>query len=77
MRNPPIFRLKQDRRDPVVRASTSRCPACGAAEPEPLTRTAAAVYFGCEACGHLWNLPKRESLASPTIEYSLMTHDSQ
>ena len=71
MRNPPFFRLKQDRRDSVARASTSRCPACGTAEPALLTRTAAAVYFGCDSCGHLWNRPKRESLTSPAIEYSV------
>ena len=59
MRNPPLFRLKQDRRDPVARAFTSQCPACGTVEPTLLTRTVAAVYFGCDLCGHLWNLPKR------------------
>jgi hypothetical protein len=53
-----FVRLKEDRRDSVSRASTSQCPSCGGAEPTVLARTVAAVYFGCDLCGHLWSLPK-------------------
>ena len=73
MRNPPICRIKQDRRDPVARASRSQCPSCGATETTLLTRTIAAAYLGCDVCGHLWNVPKRgeEPLEPPAIEFML------
>ena len=71
MHNPPFLRFKEDRRDPVSRASKSQCPSCGAVEPAVVSRTDAAVYFGCNLCSHLWHLPKRgqEPIAQLEIEF--------
>jgi len=75
VKNPPLFHLKKDRRDPLDRASASRCPSCGAAEQTVLTRTVAAVYFGCNACGHLWSLPKRGQELSAPLEIEFLQTD--
>jgi hypothetical protein len=73
--NPPFFRPKEERRDPVSRASTSQCPSCGAAEPTIVSRTVAAVYFGCNLCSHLWNLPKRGQEPSVQLEIEFLQTD--
>jgi predicted RNA-binding Zn-ribbon protein involved in translation (DUF1610 family) len=73
--NPPLLVLKRDRRDPISRASTFQCPSCGGAEPTVLSRTLAAVYFGCDACGHLWNLPKRGREPSAQLEIDFLQTD--
>jgi hypothetical protein len=73
--NPLIVRLKEDRRDPVSRASMSQCPSCGGSEPTVLTRTIAAVYLGCDLCGHLWSLPKRGLEPSAQLEIEFLQTD--
>jgi hypothetical protein len=73
--NPPRSHLKEDRRDPVSRASASQCPSCGAAEQTVLTRTVAAVYFGCNVCRKLWSLPKRGQEPSAQLEIEFLQTD--
>jgi hypothetical protein len=73
--NPPLPRFKEDRRDPVSRASKSQCPSCGAVEPAVVSRTDAAVYFGCNLCSHLWNLPKRGQEPSAQLEIEFRQTD--
>jgi len=33
------------------------------------------VYFGCDACGHLWNLPKRGREPSAQLEIDFLQTD--
>jgi len=73
--NSRFVRPKKDRRDSVSRASTSQCPSCGGAEPTVLTRTIAAVYFGCDLCSHLWSFPKRALEASAQWQIEFLQTD--
>jgi hypothetical protein len=73
--NLPRPHLKEDRRDSVGRASASQCPSCGAAEHIVLTRTVAAVYFGCDVCSHLWSLPRRGQEPSAQLEIEFLYSD--
>ena len=75
MHNPPRFHVKEDRRDALSRASASQCRSCGAAEQPVLTRTGAAVYFGCDVCSRLWSLPKRGYEPSAQLEIEFLHTD--
>ena len=57
----PEASLKLDRRDLGRRlAEPQPCPACDTAPAQvsPMARTEHLVFFGCNACWHVWSVAK-------------------
>ena len=61
MPNLPQTCPKPDRRDVISRlAAPVPCPDCGASPPKValMARTEHLLFFGCDACWHVWSVAK-------------------
>jgi rubredoxin len=72
MQHPPHFRATADRRDVDTRPANAPCPQCASSKVSSMTRTQHLVYFGCDACLHVWSAPKpgHEHIARPATVFT-------